>query len=163
MSFSPDTFTYKGTQKRLLAHWAEDIAETIKNSLTYMKKQLKRAQATMTNNANCHCKDNSYKVSQKVFVDRRNIKIKRLCLKLNDKNIGLYKILQKVETAYRLKLLAFIKIHSVFHVMHLRAAVTDSLSEQINAPPGPMIVNDQDEWVVNKIIDSCCTNINRRL
>ena len=47
----------------------------------------------MTINVNCHCKDITYEVSQKVFFNYHNIKIKRLCLKLNDKNIGLYKIL----------------------------------------------------------------------
>ena len=84
-----------------------------------MKKQLKWTQVIMTINVNCHCKDVIYKMSQKVFFDCHNIKIKRLCLKLNDKNINLYRILQKVGTIYWLKLSAFIKIHLVFYVMHL--------------------------------------------
>ena len=117
----------------------------------------------MTNNANCHCKDVTYKVSQKVFLDCYNIKIKRLCLKLNNKNISLYKILQKVETIYWLELSAFIKIHSVFHIMHLQAAVTDPLLRQINASSESVIINDQNEWVIDEIIDSCYTNINHRL
>ena len=72
----------------------------MKDSLTYMKKQLKQAQVIMTININCHCKDVIYEMSQKVFLNCRNIKIKRPCLKLNDKNISLYKILQKVKITY---------------------------------------------------------------
>ena len=117
----------------------------------------------MTNNANHCCKDVFYEMSQKVFLNRRNIKIKRLCLKLNNKNIGSYKILQKVETAYWLELSAFIKIHSVFHVIHLWAAVTDPLSEQINALLELVIVDNQDEWVIDEIIDSHYININHCL
>ena len=41
MSFSSDTFTYESTQERLLAHWAEDVTETMEDGLTYMKEQLK--------------------------------------------------------------------------------------------------------------------------
>ena len=153
MSFSPDTFTYESTRERLLVHWAEDIAETRKEGLTYMKEQLERAQTIMANNANRRRKDVTYKVGQEVFLDRLNIKAKRLCLKLDDKNIGPYKILQKVETAYRLELPASMKIHLVFHVMHLRAAATDPLPGQINAPPGPVIIDDRDEWVVDNALD----------
>ena len=54
----------------------------------------------MINNVNCYHKDIIYEVSQKVFLDYYNIKIKRLCLKLDDKNVDLYKILQKVEITY---------------------------------------------------------------
>ena len=54
----------------------------------------------MINNVNCCCKDVFYKISQKIFLNCCNIKIKRLYLKLNDKNISLYKILQKIEIIY---------------------------------------------------------------
>ena len=40
MSFNSDTFTYKSTQKCLLAYWAEDITEIMKNKLIYIKEQL---------------------------------------------------------------------------------------------------------------------------
>ena len=163
MSFSSDTFTYKSTWEYLLAHWAEDITEMIKDGLTYIKEQLQQAQAIMTHNANCYRKDVTYEVSQKVFLDRRNIKIKRLCLKLNDKNISSYKILQKVEIIYQLELSAFMKIHLVFHVMHLQAVITDPLSEQINASLRSVIIDDQDEWVIDEIIDSRYIRINHYL
>ena len=65
-----------------------------------MKKQLQQAQAIMTNNANYYYKDVIYKMSQKVFLNCHNIKIKRSCLKLNNKNIDLYKILQKMKIIY---------------------------------------------------------------
>ena len=73
----------------------------------------------MINNTNCDHKDVIYEVGQKIFFDCCNIKIKRLCLKLDDKNIDLYKILQKIEIIYWLELLVFIKIHLIFYVMHL--------------------------------------------
>ena len=162
-SFSLNTFTYKSIWECLLAYWAEDITKTMKNDLTYIKKLLKQTQAIITNNVNYHRKDVTYKVSQKVFFNYHNIKIKRLCLKLNDKNIGLYKILQKVEITYWLKLLAFMKIHSVFHIMHLQTAVMNSLLRQINAPLRSVIVDNQNKWVIDEIIDFCHTEINYHL
>ena len=117
----------------------------------------------MTNNVNCHCKDVIYEISQKVFLDCYNIKIKRLCLKLNDKNIDLYKILQKVKITYQLKLLTFIKIYSVFYVMYLQAAVINPLSKQINTSFRSVIVDDQKKWVIDEIIDSHRTKINHHL
>ena len=135
----------------------------MKDDLTYMKKQLKWAQVIMTINVNhCH-KDIIYEVSQEVFFNRRNIKIKRLCLKLNDKNIALNKILQKIKIIYWLELSAFIKIHSVFYVMHLLAVIMNPLLIQINASPESVIVDNQNKWVIDKIIDSHHTEINHRL
>jgi len=76
-------------------------------------------------------------------------------MKLDFKCLGKFTILQKVSThAYKLDLPTFMKIHPVFHVSLLEPAATDPLPGQIQPTPPPIIVDDELEWEVDKIVDS---------
>ena len=68
--------------------------------------------------------------------------------------IGLYKIKKLIESSCQLDLLTSMKIHNVFHPSLLRKASSNLLPGQHNDPAPPVIVNDEEEWEVNNILNA---------
>ena len=62
-----------------------------------------------------------------MFLNNKNINIKRLSRKLNYKKYNSFKVLELIEFSYRLNLLAFIRIYNVFHVNILSLIFINSL------------------------------------
>jgi hypothetical protein len=46
------------------------------------------------------------------------------------------------------------KIHDTFHIFLLRSAVIDSLTEQIQSPSFSIVMNDEEEYEIDDILDS---------
>ena len=84
----------------------------------------------------------------------RNIHTERLSKKLDHKRIGPYQIKALVGLSYRLDLPASMRIHDVFHPSLLRPAAKDPLPGQYNNSPPPVVVNDEEEWEVDNILDA---------
>jgi len=61
-----------------------------------------------------------------MFLFSRNIITNRFIKKLEDKMLGLFLIIKKIEALYKLKLLASMKVHDVFHSNLLRANLDNS-------------------------------------
>ena len=81
-----------------------------------MQKEMTKSQAKQMVAANRHCKEPSvYKVGDKVFLLTKNIRMERPLKKLDDKNIGLFKVKILMRSLYQLKLLHTMKIYDVFH------------------------------------------------
>jgi hypothetical protein len=91
-----------------------------------------------------------------VWLKRKNIRTTRLSGKLDHKQIGPYKILERVGSrAYKLDLPATVKLHPVFHISLLEpTASTEPIPGHQQPPPPPVIINEQQEWEVEEIIDS---------
>lgn len=71
---------------------------------------------------------------------------------LSTKKVGPFKILSRVgRLAYRLELPKTMKIHPVISVVHLEQASIDPF-ERVVPQPGPVIVEGQEEWVIEKLI-----------
>jgi hypothetical protein len=69
-------------------------------------------------------------ISQKVWLNSKNIQTARPQKKLDWKNLGPWPIIKVISPyAYRLELPPFMKIHPVFHVNLLRPAFTNLLPE----------------------------------
>ena len=153
MSFSPDTTDYDSTRKRLDAARAEDISERMQNVLAFIRQNTAIAQVSMANQTNRHRKDVTFEVGDQVFLSNKNYKTDRPCQKLDSKKWGPFPVTELIGSSYRLRLPSTMRIHNVFHACHLTLAPTNPLPGQINPPPGPVNLN-QDEWEVADILDS---------
>jgi hypothetical protein len=125
-------FEYITFRNRFAAKNAEELALKMKTVHKYLKFEICITQARYKKYVNRKRKlAYRFYISQKVWLDFRNIKIARPPKKLDWKNLGPWPIIKVISPyAYRLKLSSFIKIHPVFHVNLLRPAFTNPLPEQ---------------------------------
>ncbi len=65
-----------------------------------------------------------------------------------------FQITDSVDSFYKLKLSETMHIHDVFHSKLLRSAVDDSLSGQKNEFSKSIVINDEDEWKIDDILNS---------
>jgi hypothetical protein len=119
-------------KNRPAAKNAEELALKMKIVHKYLKSEIYIAQARYKKYANRKRKP-AYRfyISQKVWLNSRNIKTARPQKKLDWKNLEPWPITKVISPyAYRLELPPFIKIHPVFHVNLLRPAFINPLPEQ---------------------------------
>ena len=89
-------------------------------------------------------------------MDTRNIKTRRPSVKLDHRRLGPYEVVESVGTsAVRLYLPATVQIHPVFHVSLLEHAADDPYPGQISPPVPAVIVDGEEEWEVETILNSC--------
>jgi hypothetical protein len=126
-----------------------------------MKARLVEAQERQKRNANKSRKQNlNISVGDKVWLLRRNLKIRRPSDKLDYRRLGPFCVSKQVnEVAYRLDLPSSMKIHLVFHVSLLEPYRESTIPGRLPAPPPLIEINGEEEFEVSKIIDS---RINRR-
>ncbi len=78
----------------------------------------------------------------------------RLFKKLNDKMLNSFQIIDLIDSFYKLKLLETMCIHNVFHSELFRLVVNDFLSDQKNESLRSIVINDEDKWEINDILNS---------
>ncbi len=153
MSFDSNSIEYEITWARIEAEKAENIFEHMKRSLALIKQVLARVRITMKKQIDKHRKKMIYKVDDMMFLNSRNITTSRSSKKLDDKMLEFFKILIKIEHAYRLKLSSTMKIHSKFASNLLRSDSKDALEEQRNESSDSIVIEDEDEWKVKNILN----------
>jgi len=107
----------------------------------------------MMKQVNKHRKEVDYKIESKMFLNERNIVTARSFKKLDDKMLDPFTNLDLVDSSYKLKLSESMRVHDVFHPDLLRSAADDPLPGQKNEPSGSIVVNDEDEWEINDILN----------
>ena len=102
----------------------------------------------------------SYNVGDLVMLNTKNLKLKRPSKKLTPRFVGPFKINDKIGTqAYRLFLPTSYRIHPTVHVSLLEpyhARAGDEVAEAMMQ--APELVDDEEEWVVEEIIDRVRSN-----
>ncbi len=154
MSFDSDIIEYESTRERLQINRIKNISEQMNKTLIFACEALIKTREQMINQANKHRKKINYKIESKMFLNEWNIITARSFKKLNDKMLDSFQITESVDSFYKLKLSETMHIHDVFHSELLRSAVNDSLSDQKNESSRSIVINDEDEWKIDDILNS---------
>ncbi len=153
MSFDLNIIEYESIHERLQIAWVEDIFDHMNKTLIFACEALIKIQKQMMNQANKHRKKINYEIESKMFLNKWNIVTARLFKKLNDKMLDSFQITDSVDSFYKLKLSETMHIHDVFHSELLRSVVNDSLSDQKNELSRSIVINDEDEWKIDDILN----------
>jgi len=157
MGFEPNQFVEEDADQREDRLRADAFAEKMNAINERLKATIAYAQATQERYVNQSRTDAPvYRVNNYIWLDIRNLQTHRPSKKLDCKNDGPFKILERIDTyAYRLELPNDWDHHDVFHTILLRRARDDPLSDQIALLPYPMIEEDDAEsWPIESILDS---------
>ncbi len=154
MSFNSDIIEYECTRERLQINRVKNISEQMNKTLIFAREALIKTWEQMMNQANKHRKEINYKIKSKMFLNEWNIITARLFKKLNDKMLDSFQIINFIDSFYKLKLSETMRIHDVFHSELLCFVVNDSLSDQKNEFSKSIVINDEDEWKIDDILNS---------
>ncbi len=153
ISFDSDIIEYESTRERLQIAWVKDIFNHMNKTLIFAREALIKAWEQMMNQANKHRKKVNYKIELKMFLNEQNIITARFFKKLNDKMLNSFQIIESVDSFYKLKLSETMHIHDVFYSELLHSVVNDSLSDQKNESSKSIVINDEDEWEIDDILN----------
>ncbi len=124
----------------------KETCNTLEKAAENMKKQYDKKKQ----------KARDYQVSDKVWLDATNLHLPHLKKKLDDKRIGPFTILDKTgAAAYKLKLPPHWKIHPHFNEKLLTPYILPAFPNQEIPPlPPPELINDEEEFEIEEILDS---------
>ncbi len=154
MSFDVINFSDTTTRKRINKKKAIDISKTMQSIWKNAQESLTKAQTIQSNQANKHQKEVSYDIEDKVWLSTKNISTDQLSKKLDHKMISLFDVIGKNGISLELQLSQAMKIYNVFHPKLLLKASIDRLTDQVNEPALPVIINNKEEWEVEDILDA---------
>ncbi len=153
MSFNSDIIEYESIREHLQIIRVKDIFDHMNKTLIFACEALIKTRKQMMKQANKHRKEINYKIESKMFLNERNIITAKLFKKLDDKMLDSFKITDSVDFFYKLKLSDTMHIHDVFHSELLRSVVNDSLSDQKNEFLRSIVINDENEWEIDDILN----------
>ncbi len=154
MSFELDVIEYESSHERLQTTKVENISENMNKTLKFARESLAKTREQMMKQVNKHRKEVDYEVESKMFLNERNIVTARSFKKLDDKMLDSFTNLDLVDSSYKLKLSESMRVYDVFHSDLLRSVVDDLLPDQKNEFSGSIVINDEDEWEIDDILNS---------
>jgi len=153
MSFELDVIEYESSHERLQTTKVENILKNMNKTLKFARESLVKTWEQMMKQVNKHRKEVDYKIESKMFLNERNIITARSFKKLNDKMLNSFINLDFIDSLYKLKLSESMHVHDVFHSDLLRSVVDDLLSDQKNKLSDSIVINDEDEWKIDDILN----------
>ena len=135
---------------------AHDFATLITELHSSLKAELTHAQAWQSEYADgSRLPAPRYLPGDKVWLSSKYLQTQRPSRKLDHKFLGPYEVVESVGThAYRLKFPPSIKRHLVVHVSEIEPASDDLFPGQGHPPPPLVIVDGEEEWEVEAVVDS---------
>ncbi len=121
--------------------------------MIFAHEALIKTQKQMMNQANKYRKKINYEIESKMFLNEWNIITARSFKKLNDKMLDSFQIIESVDSFYKLKLSETMHIHNVFYSELHYLVVNDLLSDQKNELLKSIVINDEDEWKIDDILN----------
>jgi hypothetical protein len=95
-----------------------------------------------------------YKIGDKVWLVRKNLKTKRPCDKLDYKRLGPFSIVRVInDVAVELKLPPTMGVHNVFHVSLIEPHKQNTIEGRVELPPPPVEVESGIEYEVEDLLD----------
>ncbi len=153
ISFNFNIIKYESICKHLQINWVKNMFEQMNKILIFTHETLIKTWKQMMNQVNKHRKKINYKIKSKMFLNEWNIITVKSFKKLNDKILNSFQIIESVDSFYKLKLLKTMYIHDVFHSKLLCSVVDNSLFNQMNEFSRSIVINDEDEWKINDILN----------
>jgi transposase InsO family protein len=143
--------------------------ETVNEFTNRMKETLEEAKAALVKSKDDMARYYNqrrtpapeYKPGDKVYLDASDIRTNRPSQKLSHRHLGPFVVEGRAgNNAYRLRLPPSMKrLHPVFNVVKLTSAPADPIvGRHIPPPPPPEIIDGEEEWVVEEILDSKMMN-----
>ena len=87
-----------------------------------------------------------------VWLQSKNIKVHQQSQKLGPKQLGPFAVTEVLlDLDYCLQLLPALKLHNVFHIDHLSPWKENDINGQELPPPGPLLVEGEEEYEVGHI------------
>jgi hypothetical protein len=128
----------------------------ITNNIEMIRTELELAQENQKHFANKSRRELVLEVGQMVYLNRKNIRTTRPCLKLDWKRFGPFKIIKKInDVAFQLQLPQSMKLlHDTFHVSLLEPATQNTLENRTDVIPDPIVIDQHEEYEVDEILDS---------
>ncbi len=139
---------------------------TMKKIWKFVKTHMKKSQLNQVKHVDKHrTSASNYQMKDQIWLFAKNIQIDRSFRKLDHKMLKSFKILKKHESFYKLDLSNEMSIHSIFHTSLLRKNLEDSLSEQIILLSSSIVIDDEQKFDVENIVDFRVVNrtLNKRL
>ena len=135
---------------------AEERIQQLQLQWKTMVTTLDKAKTTYKRYADKHRKAAPiFGVGDLVLLNSKNIRTTRPMKKLDYKFLGPFAVKERIgNLAYRLDLPSSYLIHDVFHVSLLEPYTANTLPDRIQPPPPAVIVDGQEEFNVEAVLDS---------
>lgn len=148
-------FKTLSAREKLSRKEAQDMAITLKQYHDAAREALKRTQHKMATQANKHRREPDFGVGDKVFIKKSWSPTDRPSDKLDFPLTRIsYRIKSMKGYSYELDVPDTWRMSKVFHADRLRKDPDNPLPGQICDKPGPEIINDEEEWEVDRILSS---------
>jgi hypothetical protein len=138
-------------REELSVREARKFTESLQAAYDFVRSNIERAQLANRRQANKKRREPDFGVGDYVWILTDNIQTDRPSRKLDNQQIGSYKIIAKKGYSYQLDLPPSMGIHKVFHASLLRKAPDNPLPGQVVEPLPPVNVTGDDEWELLRI------------
>jgi len=149
-------------QRRSHVESVNEFKDRMKDALEEAKAALVRSKDDMARYYDRNrTRAPDYQLGDMVYLDASDIQTTRPSHKLSHRCLGPFKVVKKVGNgAYRLELPpSMSRLHPVFNVVKLLPAPPDPIPGRRTAPPPlPEVVNGEEEWIVEEILDTKMMN-----